>query len=450
MATFEKFSFKTLADLDNKIKELNLDIPVTENIELLSKPVDVGGFQAPNPLLIHPMEGCDGNGDGSPSELTLRRYKRFARGGAGILWFEATAVVPEGKANPRQLYISKDNVDSFKSMLEMSLQEARDSMGQEHRPLCLLQLTHSGRYSKPDGGGKRPVIVFNDPYLDEKAGVKEGHKPITDAELEELQEKYVEAAVLAQEAGFDGIDLKSCHRYLISELLAGHTREGKFGGSFENRTRFLLETMEKIKANTREGFILSVRVNGFDRHPYPYGWGVDKEDAGKVDLTEPKKLVQLLYEKGVSLVSISAGNPYYIYPQVTRPFDNPVIGAKMPEEHPLESAKRLIDMAEEMQLAFPQVLIVGSGYSWFRQFLGNVAAAQLNKGIVKLVGLGREAFAYPDFAKDIVTKGKLDEAKVCIACSKCTQIMRDGGKTGCVIRDGEIYLPIYKEGRVND
>ena len=208
--------------------------------------------------------------------------------------------------------------------------------------------------------------------------------------------------------------------------------------------------MEKIKANTREGFILSVRVNGFDRHPYPYGWGVDKEDAGKVDLTEPKKLVQLLYEKGVSLVSISAGNPYYIYPQVTRPFDNPVIGAKMPEEHPLESAKRLIDMAEEMQLAFPEVLIVGSGYSWFRQFLGNVAAAQLNKGIVKLVGVGREAFAYPDFAKDIVTKGRLDEAKVCIACSKCTQIMRDGGKTGCVIRDGEIYLPIYKEGRVND
>jgi len=151
--------------------------------------------------------------------------------------------------------------------------------------------------------------------------------------------------------------------------------------------------------------------------------------------------------RGVSVVSITAGNPYYKKPYLTRPFDVPVAGAPVPDEHPLESISRLFLMARDIQKAVPKVAVVGGGYSWLRQYSANAAAAHIAKGDVSLVGLGRLAFAYPDFARDILQCGSLDKSKVCIACSKCTQIMRDKGRTGCVIRDSEIYLPIYKQGR---
>ena len=71
----------------------------------------------------------------------------------------------------------------------------------------------------------------------------------------------------------------------------------------------------------------------------------------------------------------------------------------------------------------------------------------MRNGWVSLVGAGRMAFAYPDFARDLPERGRLDPEKVCVACSACTQIMRDGGRTGCVPRDAEVYEPIYKAGR---
>ncbi|MDW7673735.1 MAG: NADH:flavin oxidoreductase [Bacillota bacterium] len=446
MADFQKFNFKTVEELKDKIAELKLKIELQDDVDILRDKITIGNYTLPNRMIIHPMEGCDGTEDGNPSELLMRRYQRFAAGGAGLLWFEATAVVPEGRANPRQLYIHKGNVVAFKELLTATHRAAADSMGEDHRPVCILQLTHSGRYSKPYGK-PQPTIAYHDPNLDERAKVTPEHKPITDLELEQLQEKYVEAALLAKEAGFDGVDIKSCHRYLLAELLAAHSRSGKFGGSFENRTRFLVETVEKVRAAVGESFIIAVRMNSYDALPFPYGWGVDQDDYRKIDLTEPKKLVSLLKQKGVSLVSISAGNPYYIRPQVTRPFDQPVIGADLPEEHPLESVARLFYLCEELQKAEPSLAVVGSGYSWLRQFFPYAAAANIANGAATLVGLGREAFAYPDFAKDLLTSGILNNNKLCIACSKCTQIMRDGGRTGCVIRDTEIYLPIYKEGR---
>ncbi|APC08995.1 NADH:flavin oxidoreductase [Neomoorella thermoacetica] len=443
MAKFSRFNYKTVDELREKIAELNLDIELTSDLSPLARRVKIGGYELPNSLAINPMEGCDGTEGGSPSDLTIRRYKRFAAGGAGLLWFEATAVVPEGRANPRQLYINRDNVSAFKEMLDIARQEGREAMGAGHRPLCILQLTHSGRYSKPYGQ-PRPVIAFHDPYLDSRAGVSPEQAPITDEELEQLQDSYVEAAILAREAGFDGVDIKACHHYLLSELLAGHTRTGKYGGDFHNRTRFLLETITKVRARVGEDFIIAVRLNAYDAHPYPYGWGVDSQDFTRPDLTEPIRLVHLLKENGVALVSISAGNPYYIRTEVTRPFDTPVRGAGLPDEHPLESVARLFNITRAIQEAEPELAVMGSGYSWLRQFFGQAAAANIARGAVTLAGAGRLAFAYPDFARDLLTRGHLDERKVCIACSRCTQIMRDGGRTGCVIRDAEVYLPIYK------
>lgn len=441
-----KFKAKSLEDLRQLTKELNLSIDYQEDITPLFQKVKIGQFETPNSMVIHPMEGCDSTKDGSPDSLTIRRYHRFAQGGAGLLWFEAAAVVPEGRANPRHLYIHKGNVQQFKELLAETHRIARESMGEGHRPLCILQLTHAGRYSKPFAK-PRPLVAFSDPYLDVKALVETGQQSIiTDAEIESLQEDFVTAALLAQEAGFDGVDIKTCHRYLSSELLAGYTRDGHYGGSLENRTRFLRNTVEKVAAATKGNLLLAVRLNAYDCLPYPYGWGVDKGNHLVPDLSEPVWLVQELKRCGVSLLNISAGNPYH-NPHVVRPYDTPLVGLGLPDEHPLEGVARLFSQTAQLQKAVPDMAVVGVGYSWLRQYFANAAAANLVKQNATLVGVGRLAFAYPDFARDLMQKGALDPARTCIACSMCSQIMRDGGTTGCVVRDKEIYGPIYKEGR---
>lgn len=446
MAKFERFNFTSLEDLKLKIEELGLNIKLSKDLSPLSKKVKVGNKEAPNSIAILPMEGCDGNEDGSPSDLTLRRYKRFSSGGAGLLWVEACAVIPEGKANPRQLQINKNNVKSFKDMVDMMNKEAKKSCGDEHIPIKILQLTHSGRYSKPNGRPE-PIILQHDPLLDQTVGIDDNYPVVSDEYLDALPQKYAEAALLAKEAGFDGVDIKSCHRYLFSEALSGYKRDGKYGGSFENRTRLLVSTIESVKKAVGDDFIIACRLNVFDAHPYPYGWGVDKENYWNPDLSEPLKLIEILKNIGVKLLSISAGNPYFRMPQVTRPYDIPTIGGEIPEEHPLESVARLFEFARVIQNKVIDIPVVGSGYSWLRQFLGNAGAANINDGSVTFIGLGRESFAYPDAPIDLLKKGAMDPKKVCIACSKCTQIMRDGGKTGCVVRDREIYLKIYNEGR---
>lgn len=394
------------------------------------------------------MEGCDSERDGSPSELVKRRYNRFASGGAGLIWFEACAVVHEGRANPLQMYLTKENVGAFAELIKNTNLAAAKANGSEHKPVNIVQLTHSGRYSRPDNLAA-PMVPQHDPLLDPRVGLDPKAPVVTDEYLDTLIEKYVESALLAREAGFAGVDIKSCHRYLLSELLASHTREGKYGGSFENRTRFLVDTIKAVRKAVGDDFIIACRFNVFDAHPYPYGFGVDKHDYWKPDLSEPLALVKLLVENGVNLFSNSAGNPYYKAPQVTRPFDTPTIGGETPDEHPLESVARLFEFTRKIQKAAGDIPVVGNGYSWLRQFVPNAGAANISDGSCTMVGIGRQGFAYPDAPKDIFDKGKMDPRKCCITCSKCTQIMRDHGRTGCVIRDSKVYLPLFNEARKN-
>jgi len=442
MNRHEPFQFHSLEELVARIRELGVELEVDEDISPLLEPFQMDGFRLPNRLVVQPMEGCDGRADGAPDELTFRRYRRFAAGGAGIIWFEATAVTPESRANPRQLWIHEGVVKEFAALVSETLRVARESCG--HRPFLVLQLTHSGRYSKP-GRKPTPIIAHRSPYLDPLHKLPPDYPIISDEELERLEDRYVEAALCAQRAGFDAVDIKACHRYLISELHASHTRPGRYGGSFENRTRFFRNIVRKIR-DAVPGLIVTSRMNAYDAMPYPYGFGVDREDPSKPDLTEPIELVRFLKEQGAPLVNITVGNPYY-NPHVNRPFDLPTVGAPVPAEHPLYGVARFVRIVRGIQEAFPGWPVIGAGYTWLRQFFPYVAAAAIRRGWVSLVGLGRMAFAYPEFPRELAERGRLDPLKVCVACSACTQIMRDGGRTGCVPRDAAIYEPIYKEGR---
>lgn len=447
MGEHQRFHFNSLTELREEIDRLHVEIGLSENLDILSRPVPIGGKTAPNSFAVLPMEGCDCLPDGSPSDLTQRRYLRFAEGGAGLLWWEACAVVPEGRANPRQMMLTEKNLGTFSELLKKAKDSAALKNGADHRPVSILQLTHSGRYSRPNSHRMEAIIPQHDPILDPRVGIAEDSPVVTDEYLASLPEKYAKAAVLAREAGFDGVDIKSCHRYLLSELLASHTRTGIYGGSFENRSRLLRDAIRAVRKAAGEDFILACRFNVFDAHPYPYGFGVARDDFWSFDPAEPLKLVRLLKEEGISLLSNSAGNPYYIYPQVTRPFDFFSMGIPVPQENPLESVARLFDFTAAIQRAVPDIPVVGNGYTWLRQFLPYAGAANLEAGRCSMVGLGRSSFAYPQAPRDILVHGEMKKDACCITCSKCTQIMRDHGQTGCVIRDREIYAPLYQAAR---
>ncbi len=230
----------------------------------------------PNRLACHPMEGCDGLVNGAPSDLTLRRYKRFgAGGGAGLIWFEACAMLKESRANPLQLWIHEKVLGDFKDMVAMTREAAQESMG--HDPFLVLQLTHSGRYSRPVKK-PQPIIAHHSEILDPIHKLPPDYPLITDEELDRLQDVYVAATQMAKDVGFDAVDIKSCHRYLMSELFASFTRENsRYGGAYENRVRLLLETVSKIRKLIPD-FEVTSRLNVYDAISHPYGWGVDQED----------------------------------------------------------------------------------------------------------------------------------------------------------------------------
>ncbi|MFC1497803.1 FAD-dependent oxidoreductase [Verrucomicrobiota bacterium] len=436
------FSLKNPDQLRAEIKRLKLDIPIEEDFSLLGKELDIAGKTLPNRFCIQPMEGFDAQPDGSPGRLTYRRYIRYAQGGAGMIWLEASAVLDEARSNPAQLYLNKKNVGMFAELTAAIRKAAMDAFGRDI--ILIIQITHSGRYSRPDGT-KRPIIAHHSPDLDSIHGISADQPLVTDDYLDNLQNAYVESARLAVEAGFNGVDVKSCHRCLISGLLAAFTREGRYGGSFENRTRFLLETLTAIKKNI-PGLLIATRMNAYDAVRYPYGFGVDKDDWRKPDLSEPVKLAKKLKELGISIINVSTGIAH-LGTDIGLSSDVGQADITNRNEHPLSVINRIMGITVKIQKAVPGVPVIGGDYSWLRQLIPYAAAGAVKRGRIAIVGLGRSALAYPDAVKDVLETGRMEPVKCCITCSACIQLMRDGGVTGCVIKDSDIYGTEYRSRR---
>lgn len=434
---WKAFHYDTLEELKQAAASAKAELPLSEDIDLLKQPIQIWQHKLSNRLAIQPMEGCDGNADGSPSELTVRRYRRFAGSGAALIWEEATAIVPEGRANPRQLMITEENLDDFKRLVDDIREYGLRKNG--FAPLLILQATHSGRYSKPEGI-PAPMIAYHNPIFEKNAPIDDS-RIISDEHLQTLPEQYAETAVLAAKAGFDGVDIKACHRYLMSELLSAYTRPGQYGGDFENRTRLLRDAITAVKAAVPFSFGVTSRLNLYDGFPYPNGFGVSPDGGLEPDLTEPFRLVEMLQQQfGMEMLNFTIGNPYF-NPHVNRPFDK---GPYTPPEDPLVGVARICRCITKVKQKFPELKVISSGNSYLRQFGANLAAGMIEQGGTDMAGFGRQAFAYPEFVGDILQKGAMDPEKCCLTCSKCTELMRAGSKAGCVIRDKEAYLPLYQ------
>jgi NADPH2 dehydrogenase len=425
----------------------------------LAQKVRVGGATVGNAIAIHPMEGCDGDAEGRPSELTWRRYERFARGGAKLIWFEATAVCREGRANPRQLWIHRGSVDEITRLVQMVRRNSGNDV------LMPVQLTHSGRFSWP----KRIIAVHN-PLVDLKTGTRADLPVISDDELERLEDQFVDAARLAVETGFDSVDVKATHGYLAFELLGAKMRAGRYGGPLENRVRFLRNIIGKIRAEFGKRLVIAMRLGCYEglpyvrdsatglgvpmeyTLPYEYGFGVDTANPHAIDLGEVKRAVGWFLDDGVELLSVSLGVPYF-NPHIGRPFEKPDEGNYEQPEHPLLGVDRHFRVTGELQRAFPDLPMVGAGYSWLQKFAVNAGAYNLQGGAARFFGMGRNALAHPDFAREALETGTLTERRVCKTLTYCSYLMRQKNHplgqfpTGCPPFDKEGYGQIIKAAR---
>lgn len=411
----------------------NLHLPYSEDFSLLAKKKKVKSHDVANRICYQPMEGQDSDNDGNPTELTFSRYENLARGGAGILWFEAVSVLPEGRSNPHQLMINEKNLDSYKKLVEKVKNASVKENGYE--PLFILQLNHSGRYSKPFGV-PAPIVAMRNEYFD-KTGID--YTTADDEYLKALPEIFAHNALLCEKAGFDGVDLKCCHGYLYSELLSALDRKGIYGGSFENRTRLLCDTFSACKSVLCDDTILSCRLNIYDGYNTPYSFGTDKNDYAKYDLCEPKKLIEVLLSKGLDLLNVTMGSPY-INPDTSRPYKP---GIDKPKTNALCALFRLFSGACEIHKAFPSLPIVNTGVSGLCDKSPFAAAGMIDEDMTDFVGFGRMNFAYPDLARDIIGE-KFDGKKACVACSGCSTLKKNGLLSGCIIRN-KLYKDIYKE-----
>lgn len=455
------FKYKTLDHLRAEFTSLGLQLSAQEDLSPLFRPLTIGSVTLSNRLCIHPMEGCDGTIDGHPGELTERRYRRFGSGGAKVIWGEAAAVLPEARANPRQLCASVSHLTSLARLAEITRKAHQDAFSTSHDLLLGLQLTHSGRYSF-----QKPLLGCYDAALDVR--LKGEYQFLSDDDLKRVEDAFVEAAHVAYQAGFQFVDIKQCHRYLLNELLSARTRPGNYGGSFENRTRLVRNIISRIRQSIPKLMIAS-RINLFDGIPFHQGpqhlgvtdiihlplqnyWGTNPLQPEEADLAEPLQWIHEMRASGVSLFNLTMGNPY-ASPHYLRPFEYPPPDGYATPEHPLIGVDRHVKLAAVIQKHDSSIPCIGSGYSWLQELLFHVAAASIQTGKINLVGVGRASLAQPDFARQLMDHGKLDRKRVCRTFSYCTALMRSKHNaqgqfaTGCPPFDKEAYGPIWKDAR---
>jgi len=448
-------SLKTVQDFRSYLDKQGISIPFDEQVKsgsdaALNQPLRFEGKTIGNRFCALPMEGWDGTKEGLPTELTERRWRNFGLSGCRLIWGgEACAVCHEGRANPRQLIINERTLSGIANLLEV-LKKSHEQLYGGDDLLVGLQLTHSGRFCRPnDNKVAEPKILYHHPILDKRVGVTKTSPCLSDEELNEIIQQFVNSALLARQVGFDFVDIKHCHGYLGHEFLSAYTRKGPYGGSFENRTRFLKEIVSGIRARTKT-LMLGVRISVFDFVPfeknekgigwpavlggdYPFAFGGDGTGLG-IDLTETLKLLDLLSDMGINLVCATAGSPYY-NPHIQRPAMYPPSDGYLPPEEPLRGVSRLINACAELKQKRPEMIFVGSGYTYLQEWVPNVAQCVVRTGLADFVGLGRMMLSYPQIAADVLGGKPLDKKRICRTFSDCTTAPRHGLVSGCYALD---------------
>lgn len=460
--TFPRISsFKTLDQFRSRLTELKLDLPVDRELSDasatgLAQPLVSRAGLIGNRFCILPMEGWDGTVDGKPTDLTRRRWVNFGLSGAKLIWGgEAVAIRQDGRANPNQLLINDANLSELESLRSLLI-STHEQHFEKTDDLCVgLQLTHSGRFARPhDKRTAEPRIAYRHPVLDQRMDITNDAVVLSDDDLKQLIDDFVAACVQAQKAGFSWVDVKHCHGYLGHEILSAFDRPGLFGGTFENRTRFLRNIVAGIRAEA-PGLEVGVRASIFDYTPFepgpdkdrtgipsvesPYASAFGGDGSGQgIDLSEPSQFASLLSELDIDLLCTTCGSPYY-NPHIQRPAIFPPSDGYQPPEDPLVGVHRQIAATANLKRLHPEMIVVGSGYSYLQEWLPNVAQAVVRENMVDSIGLGRMVLSYPELPADVISGKTMARKKICRTFSDCTTAPRNGIVSGCYPLD-----PFYK------
>ncbi len=459
-------TLKSVADFRRHVLSLGVELPCEEELisgesSPLSQPIEhvpVNGKQIGNRYAVQPMEGWDATVSGSVTDEVVRRWQRFGESGAKMIFGgEAMAVRPDGRANPNQLIINEANRPGLQKLRETLLSAHAAHFGKTSDLLIGFQLTHSGRFCKPnDKFRMEPRVAYRHPILDRKFNVTGDEQMWSDDEIDQLIEDYATAAKIAREAGADFVDIKHCHGYLLHELLSAFTRPGRYGGGFENRTRMLRDIVSAIRASGND-IELAVRLSAFDfvpfkpdpgrsqpgkpgpgipedfAHclPYYYAFGVNPHNPMEYDLKETFQFLDLCAQLGIKIVNLSAGSPYY-NPHIQRPAAYPPSDGYQPPEDPLVGVARQINVVRQLKAkAHKDLLIIGTAYSYLQEYLPHVAQYTVRNGWTDMVGLGRVTLSYPTILSDVIEKGTLVNKSICRTFSDCTTAPRNGLISGC-------------------
>lgn len=456
-------SIKTASTFRERMRELGLDLPIEDAIlkapeSPLAQPMDIAGFRVGNRWAIHPMEGWDATSDGHPTPELVRRWRRFGESGAKLLWgMEAVAVRPDGRANPNQLLANAETIGELAEAAGQCLETHSRSFGTASDLLWGLQLTHSGRFCRPHDKKKlEPKLAYAHPILNRKFGLPMDYPVMSDDDVRDLIDHYVQAAVLAEKAGVPFVDVKQCHGYLGHEFLSAFTRKGRYGGeTLEERSAFAREIISGIR-QAAPRLIIGVRLSAFDFVPfkpdpvaasggnpgpgipedfsdclpYRYGFGVDRGNPVHYDLAETAAYLKLLKGWGVAIVNVSAGSPYY-NPHIQRPALFPPSDGYQPAEDPVINVERQIQVVRRLKQSVPEMPLVSSGLTYLQEFMPQAAQALVRQGWTDFAGMGRMVLSYPRIIADSLEKGVLEAKNICRTFSDCTTAPRNGIKSGC-------------------
>jgi 2,4-dienoyl-CoA reductase-like NADH-dependent reductase (Old Yellow Enzyme family) len=468
----------SVGQFKQRLEELGLSLPCDDQIvsgdqSPLSAALFRGSIKIGNRIAVQPMEGWDGTLDGRPTDNTFRRWQRFGRSGGKLVWGgEAVAVREDGRANPNQLLASPTNYDDLVRLRAVLIEEHRRTTGSTDDLIVGLQLTHSGRFSRPHSSGRaEPRLLYRHPLLDGRMKLPADYPVLSDGDVRSIIEAFHGAAQIASRAGFEFVDIKHCHGYLGHEFLSAHTREGEYGGPFENRTRFLREVVQGIRS-LAPGLDIGVRLSvfdtvpfeshsvpmvGHDAHgvpmrferllPYRWGFGVNELDPTSIDLTETIRFLQLLEHLQIQLVNVTAGSPYY-NPHIQRPALFPPSDGYSPPEDPLVGVARQMNVTRELKQRFPNLIFVGSAYTYLQDFLPHVAQAAVREGWVDCVGIGRMLLTYPEMLWDAISGSEMQYKRICRTFSDCTTAPRNGLPSGCYPLDSH-YKNSTEGARLN-
>jgi 2,4-dienoyl-CoA reductase-like NADH-dependent reductase (Old Yellow Enzyme family) len=436
MSNYPRVSkLKTADDFRQHVESLGIELPFDEELQTgpdspLAQSIESTAGTIGNRFSILPMEGWDGTTDGQPTDLTRRRWKNFGLSGAKLIWGgEAVAVQPEGRANPNQLMINDSTLGGLEELRTILVDAHQDSFGSTDDLVVGLQLTHSGRFARPNRKDLlEPRTAYRHPVLDKRFNVDPDSAILSDDELKKLIDDFIASAKLAAKIGFQFVDVKHCHGYLGHELLSGFDRAGEFGGSFENRTKFLRDIVAGIRAEA-PSLQIGIRLSVFDYSPfepgpdgtgvpsasgdYPYAFGGDGTPEG-MNLTEPMDFLKLLQKLNID--------------------------GYQPPEDPLVGVARQIDAVAKLKAQFPDLIMISSGLSYLQEWLPNVGQYLLRNAMTDSLGLGRMVLSYPELPADALAGNVMQRKKVCRTFSDCTTAPRNGIISGCYPLD-----PFYKK-----